>query len=747
MTGWLLDVYIQGNKAVLWIKAEDGSAVRLIDRYTPSFYIKPEDPSEMEQLAAILSTHTNITHVEEKRKHTSLYMERSDVLQIYVDSVQNFKKVLSDLSKIDGIEAYYNLDLLHVQWYLFQKGVPPTSKVSVSCGHGNNLVSLEIVDDSSEVQQSPFPTIIFDIEISNQKLSPDVNRDPISQIEVFGESLKPIRTFKGEEKELLIAFAEYVRVIDPDFLVATDVEEMLTYLLERARIRGLNLQLGREKVNISRMKRLLPYSHKGRVCLDLHTFLWIGIAGVVERSRFTMAPPGLAAKWPAGRTIDSRQCYEALKKGILIPKSGSFFRYVKTAKETILSDRGGLILSPKVGLHDNVSALDFESMFPHIIIKYNVSYETATPNNIRKESEGFLPHLTETVLKRRLHFKHLRKKFPKESREWLWCEQRQTALKGILVCIYGYSGCFANRFNNVACYEEINRLARENLVKALNIALEEGFETIYADSDSLFVKKKRATRRDFEALAEKISRETGLPMALDHHFKFLVLLTQEADPNLEAARRYFGKLTNGELYYRGIELRRHDYPAFLKEFETKLMEILFDAESAENIWEVQYKKAFDYVVKTCDLVRTGNVPLNDLVVSKTLRKPVNTYRSLFPHVVAAIQMAQKGKRLRRDEDIDFIYVNAEHRNPFRRVVPAALFDGEHGYYDREKYVELVLDVAETVLGTFGFKGTHLGTGRKPKDYVEELKFERELETLIELETLNRTRHRAVWEST
>jgi DNA polymerase elongation subunit (family B) len=711
LQGWLLDVYIEGSKAVLWIKSEDGKVIRLTDHYKPNFYIAPEEPSQIEEILTILSTHPNITLVEHEKRYTSLNLKKSDVLHIYVDSVQNYKKVLSDLKKVKGIKAYYNLDLLHVQWYLFQRDLPPTSKVQVTYNKNNELVSFEIIDDGLEIPPPPFKSLIFDLEVSSERLSPNVNSDPISRIEILDDNLNLVKAFEGEEKEILEEFEKYIKKEDPDFLIAHEVEEALTYILERALILGLNLQLGREKEDIFKLKKLLPYSHRGRVHIDLHTFLSIGIAGVVERSRFTLAPPGLAAKWPAGRTIDSRQCFEALKKGILIPKSHSFFRYVRTAKETIFSDRGGLILSPKVGLHENVGVLDFESMFPYIIIKYNVSYETATPNFIRTDRRGFLSYLTKKYLERRLNFKHLRKKFPKDSKEWLWCQQRQTALKGILVCIYGYSGCFANRYNNVVCYEQINRLARETLVKAMNVALAEGFEVIYADSDSLFVKKKDAGRENFEALARRISDETGLPIALEQHFKFLVLLRQEGDPNLEATRRYFGKLTNGELYYRGIELRRHDFPVFLKELETRLMEILFDAESAEEVWKFQYKKAFDFVIKACDLIRSGKVPLDDLVISKILRKPVNSYRSLFPHVIAAIQLVQKGKRLKSGEKIDYVYVNAEHKNPFRRVVPAAILDKNYRYYDRDKYVELVLDIAETILGIFGFSRKNLGLER------------------------------------
>ena len=48
---------------------------------------------------------------------------------------------------------------------------------------------------------------------------------------------------------------------------------------------------------------------------------------------------------------------------------------------------------------------------------------------------------------------------------------------------------------------------------------------------------------------------------------------------------------------------------------------------------------------------------------------------------------------------------------------------------------LCLDLAETVLGTFGFERKQLGIGHKPKNYLDELQFERSKERLTELENL------------
>jgi hypothetical protein len=60
----------------------------------------------------------------------------------------------------------------------------------------------------------------------------------------------------------------------------------------------------------------------------------------------------------------------------------------------------------------------------------------------------------------------------------------------------------------------------------------------------------------------------------------------------------------------------------------------------------------------------------------------------------------------RGENIQYIYTNSKHKNPLCRVVPVL----KHGKdivtsYDKEKYCDLLLDAAETVLGYFGFDGS------------------------------------------
>ena len=56
-----------------------------------------------------------------------------------------------------------------------------------------------------------------------------------------------------------------------------------------------------------------------------------------------------------------------------------------------------------------------------------------------------------------------------------------------------------------------------------------GFELVYADTDSVFLKKNGASLEDFENVDKILAREAGLPISLEYYYKFLVLLPLEAD--------------------------------------------------------------------------------------------------------------------------------------------------------------------------------------------------------------------------
>jgi DNA polymerase elongation subunit (family B) len=106
----------------------------------------------------------------------------------------------------------------------------------------------------------------------------------------------------------------------------------------------------------------------------------------------------------------------------------------------------------------------------------------------------------------------------------------------------------------------------------------------------------------------------------------------------------------------------------------------------------------------------------DLVISKLLRQDIAKYKSLFPHVSAAIQLSNDtGKYPMKGDTIQYIYTNSRHNNPLCRVTPIAVENAQAeplSKYDKEKYKEMILDAAETFLGLFGFDRTVYSSNTK-----------------------------------
>ncbi|HZD35035.1 MAG TPA: DNA polymerase domain-containing protein, partial [Nitrososphaeraceae archaeon] len=234
------------------------------------------------------------------------------------------------------------------------------------------------------------------------------------------------------------------------------------------------------------------------------------------------------------------------------------------------------------------------------------------------------------------------------------------------------------------------------------------------------MKKKDATKADYEEIMNVLIKETGLDMTLEFHYKFLVLLYIEADEKLEARKHYYGITYDNQLITRGIDTRRHDSPTFIKEFQTTLLSKLFDCNSDEEVLTAGYENALQHITHSIDKLANGEIQVNDLVISKLLRQDLEKYRSLFPHVAAAIRLNISGATTNRGDNIQYVYRDSNHVDPLQRIVPAKLISSKEEEYDREKYLEMMFDSAEAVLSIFGFSRSQFGyTIKKNRHWWDE----------------------------
>jgi DNA polymerase I len=72
------------------------------------------------------------------------------------------------------------------------------------------------------------------------------------------------------------------------------------------------------------------------------------------------------------------------------------------------SDKGGMIFQPEPGVYEKVHQIDFTSLYPSIIVKYNLSPETIE----HPERTGFLASVLSSLLNLRIETKRLKKTNP-----------------------------------------------------------------------------------------------------------------------------------------------------------------------------------------------------------------------------------------------------------------------------------------------------------------------------------------------
>jgi DNA polymerase elongation subunit (family B) len=283
--------------------------------------------------------------------------------------------------------------------------IEPTSKVKVEYD-GLKLLEIVKVDDEDDVNPPTFSLLYFDLHTYSGLLA---SEDSIRIIKVrYRED--EIVFDNNEESVILQQFSDYVRDKNPDIIVSLgdyDNGKVVRYLMARAEKIGFELQL--EKICISSSYRKTTY------------FDQFGFAGLIERARFGFLPLDKAAKYSINRLIDSRNCFELIQRGYVIPSKthgiDNNHEHIRTVEQIVSVDKGGMIISPQIGLHEDVLALDYDSEYANLIVNHNLSYETIGYKAVNK---GLLPTVVERYLKRRTYFKKLLKELPKDSTEYGW---------------------------------------------------------------------------------------------------------------------------------------------------------------------------------------------------------------------------------------------------------------------------------------------------------------------------------------
>ncbi|MFM8320136.1 MAG: DNA polymerase domain-containing protein, partial [Chloroflexota bacterium] len=609
LIGWLLDLYaLEGEGLIAWLleDAAPGRRLRLRQPFPVTFYAAGPN-EQLRRLWRFLQVQPEAPRLAR--------CERRDLFQ--PAPLALLAAEVADPARQPGLFARTAAAFPELDYY--DADLPPALRHAAACGsfplarlevqvEQERLLALRPLDTPWDLDPPPPPLRVM-------RLAPDCDprhaepRFVDVQVEQrrYRFSLQPARP-------LLLNLAGLLQRCDPDLLLTAWGDTwLLPHLLEQAGALGIALPLNREPGLPPLHKKECSYQaygqvvHRGR---QVHLFgRWhidagnammyqdYALDGVLESARAGGLPVQQAARLSPGAGISAMQIVTALRQGILTPWRKQQVEQAKSLPELVRADQGGLVYQPIPGLHHDVAEIDFISMYPSIMARFNISPETmhaqaAGPGPaservqvpglalwIDAHTPGLVPQTLRPLLEKRIALKQRIAGLPAWDPRRAVYRARAQAHKWLLVTCFGYLGYKNARFGRIEAHQAVTAYSRECLMQAKEAAEEAGFEVLHLYVDGLWVHKPGcATPQALQPLLDEIARRTGLPIALDGIYRWVAFTRSQGDARLSVANRYFGVFQDGSLKLRGIEARRGDAPRFVAGLQQGLLERLAQAQ-------------------------------------------------------------------------------------------------------------------------------------------------------------------------
>ena len=733
--GWLLDITesTDGRSVVLWVKEREGGRVRRSAvEYRPPFLVTGPR-AELGGLVRRLRDDPRTASVDLEVGRPSLFDRRPGPVVRVVPSTYRARRSLA--RTVDAWGSYatftlYDVDLGAPQLYHLAHGLYPFAPVG---RNGADLVATEPAE-TIDYRSPPLRLAPLEVCLAGERRG----RIPPPDGRIGSVRLGPV-TLDGAEEAVLTALVAELSRAEPDVLLTDGGDEFdLPWLYRRAEACGLgpnDFSLGREPAPFAPARparsftsygrvlhRAAAYPVPGRFHIDrANSFLYddAEIAGLVDAARLSRLSLQTIARQSPGTCFTAMEMAHALAQGVHVPWKKNRPEEFRTGEALVASDRGGVILLPPVGVHDHIEEFDFASLYPHLMVRKNLSAETldcrccpASP--IRAPGLGYrsctrrvglIPRTLEPLLRRRLAYKAALRVpglAPEEARR---LRQRVKMLKWILVTAFGYQGYRNARFGRIECHEAINAYARELLATLVRDAEAAGYRVVHGIVDSLWLRPLEPARApDPEAFARRASERFDLPLGYEGRYRWIVFLPAVTH-GLGVPNRYYGLYEHGEFKLRGIGGRRHDTPVFLRRFELELLELWRTARDAEEV-----RALVPRALKRTDLFAErligGDWPVDELLIAHRIGQAPETFVTFTDSVAALRQLAAAGASRGAGETVRFAILDRSSRSWRARVRAAELLAGDERY-DVGAYLELLARAAETLLAPFGIRREEL----------------------------------------
>ena len=438
-------------------------------------------------------------------------------------------------------------------------------------------------------------------------------------------------------------------------------------------------------------------------------------SNIFSLSALTYLTPFDVTRSTYSNLVESFAIRKAFKANYVVPNRPSH-EEMEMRRESDTYE-GAIVIEPKPGLHENIAVFDFRSLYPSIIVTHNIDPDTINcsccdretghavpgkPYYFCKKIQGFIPSILKELIEKRVEIKKKLKEIKeKDKKLYKIMDSRQKAMKTVANAFYGYLAFVGSRFYDKRCAESVTAFGRHYIKTIVRMAEAKGFEIIYGDTDSIFLKIDGKTKKDSFAFLKEVNEFLPGIIELDFQgfYKRGIFVPRKLGGG-GAKKRYALIDENGNLVIRGFERVRRDWSKLARKTQEIVLRLVL---------ENKVNEAINYVKKTIEDLRSGKVSKEDLCIYTTLTKSPDKYDQIGPHVAAAKKAMARGIKIRPGETIKYIITKKPGS-----ISDKAELDIFADSYDPEYYIKhQVLPAAMRVLGALGIKeGEILGKGKQ-----------------------------------
>ena len=351
------------------------------------------------------------------------------------------------------------------------------------------------------------------------------------------------------------------------------------------------------------------------------------------------------------------------------------------------------------GLHEGVIDLDFSSLYPNIVMAFNISPETKLGMNLtenlgegrktccavngavfRTDIEGVFPAVSRIAVNARQEFKALAKKLEEEGKEGTDAHRKalQTSdvYKILSNAFYGALSSPYTRYYDPQCGAAITETGSFLIQRVFELSKSNALLLVAGDTDSGFFKCTILVAKEFIVIVakdlggwaeERGAKPGGFILKIDAEFERIFFT---------AKKKYAGKKTTGKIDIRGLEVIRSDGCKYAREMQRRFIEFILEAErptatTAEKLVKSWTKKVF-----------SGELGVDDLKISVGLQKSMNEYKTDGDvHVRVAKHLLATGREVYTGMKIPYMVVGKDEKGRIKAVHT----DDYEGEYDAAQY--------------------------------------------------------------